>query len=268
MSLPKIHPNYYAVIPASVRYDRNLTPAAKLLYGEIAALCNQEGFCWASNRYFAGLYDTTPRSIQNWLNDLEGAGHITSDYTEATSGTARNIYLTEAHEKNVMGGVKKSSSPHEKSFTHNNTTNITKNKDTSSSSAEATDSQESKDVREIYQLYLKCFKVPSLRETYGNETDQQLLDRAEKRYKLTDKRRKAIKVRLKDAGKKMLMAAVIGYSRQVNFEGRRHWAGDNDNGWVADLADFICRGYEQVEKGANFFESQIKTKNMNDPWSQ
>ena len=47
--------SYYAIIPANVRYDPDLTPNAKLLYGEITALTNDKGYCWASNNYFANL---------------------------------------------------------------------------------------------------------------------------------------------------------------------------------------------------------------------
>ena len=45
----KEKPNYYAIIPAEIRYDKKLTPNSKLLYGEITALANKEGYCWAGN---------------------------------------------------------------------------------------------------------------------------------------------------------------------------------------------------------------------------
>lgn len=37
-------PAYWAVIPASVRYDRELPPNAKLLYGEVTALSDKLGY--------------------------------------------------------------------------------------------------------------------------------------------------------------------------------------------------------------------------------
>ena len=33
--------NYYAIIPATVRYDKDFKPAEKLLYGEVTALANK-----------------------------------------------------------------------------------------------------------------------------------------------------------------------------------------------------------------------------------
>jgi len=79
-------PAYYVIVPASVRYDKKLTANAKLLYGEITALCNKEGYCWASNSYFANLYGVSKNSISSWINDLRDAGHISvqMNYKEGT----------------------------------------------------------------------------------------------------------------------------------------------------------------------------------------
>ncbi len=68
--------SYYAIIPANIRYDEQLTDGAKLLYGEITALCNQEGFCWAGDGYFSELYKVSRSTVQRWLNQLEDKGYI------------------------------------------------------------------------------------------------------------------------------------------------------------------------------------------------
>lgn len=78
--------SYYAVIPATVRYDKNIMTGAKLLYGEITALCNEKGYCWATNEYFANLYGVNKRTIINWINSLADAGYIQTEikYKEGT----------------------------------------------------------------------------------------------------------------------------------------------------------------------------------------
>lgn len=67
---------YYAIIPANVRYDPDIPPNAKLLYGEITALCNQKGYCWATNDYFAKLYNCTKQSVSGWIGKLKEKGYI------------------------------------------------------------------------------------------------------------------------------------------------------------------------------------------------
>ena len=62
-------PNFYAIIPANIRYA-DITPNAKLLYGEITALSSKEGFCFASNQYFSDLYKVSKVSISKWIKEL------------------------------------------------------------------------------------------------------------------------------------------------------------------------------------------------------
>lgn len=69
-------PKYYSVIPAIVRYDNELKPNEKLLYGEISALTNRNGECWASNDYFAKLYDKSKDTVSDWISMLNKKGYI------------------------------------------------------------------------------------------------------------------------------------------------------------------------------------------------
>jgi hypothetical protein len=73
----KEKPNYYAIIPAEVRYSKDLIPNAKLLYAEITALCNMNGKCTASTEYFCKLYEVSRGAVQNWLKMLDDNGYIT-----------------------------------------------------------------------------------------------------------------------------------------------------------------------------------------------
>ena len=88
-------PSYYSIIPANVRYDTELTPNAKLLYAEITALCNEKGYCWATNEYFANLYSVSKTSISKWISNLIQKGYIYSEmiYKEGTKEIL-NRYLS------------------------------------------------------------------------------------------------------------------------------------------------------------------------------
>lgn len=106
---------YYAIIPANVRYDKDLVPNAKLLYGEITALCNEKGYCWASNQYFAELYNVSDRTIKNWISQLVDKGYIQRSvkYREGTKEIEQR--------KLFIGSEHNFTTPSEKNFLDNNT---------------------------------------------------------------------------------------------------------------------------------------------------
>lgn len=91
-----IRPSYYAVIPADVRYDDQIPPNAKLLYGEISALIGKDGFCYASNAYFMKLFGFSDPTISRLISQLEKAGYIQREIEKDDSGQVkrRKIYLS------------------------------------------------------------------------------------------------------------------------------------------------------------------------------
>lgn len=88
--MEKLKRNYYAILPANVRYDKDITPNAKLLYAEITALCNEKGYCWATNDYFADLYNISDRTIRRLISQLSDKKYIV---VELTDNTKRKIYI-------------------------------------------------------------------------------------------------------------------------------------------------------------------------------
>jgi hypothetical protein len=124
-------PAYYAIIPATVRYDQRLTPNAKLLYGEITALCHQEGYCWAGNQYFADLYEVSKTSISTWIGNLKDAGHITVEmnYKEGSKHILNRYIriLGEGIQENLHTPTRKLEYPIQENLRDNNTVNTTKN---------------------------------------------------------------------------------------------------------------------------------------------
>ena len=106
----KQKPSYYAIISAEVRYDKNLSANAKLLYGEITCLTNENGFCFATNRYFADLYEKSKVTVSKWISELVVSGYISTSYTYKEGSKEidkRYISILKGGIKeNLKGGIK------------------------------------------------------------------------------------------------------------------------------------------------------------------
>lgn len=148
--MSEIKKSYYAIIPANVRYDKRLCPNAKLLYGEITALCNEAGYCWARNSYFTELYCVSERSVQKWIKQLINCGYIFSEIIyskDSKEVEARYLRLSASSPSSPSspGGEKKFTRGGEKKFAVNNTSNnitftIKENKKESSGGVEERES--------------------------------------------------------------------------------------------------------------------------------
>lgn len=120
------NPSYFAIIPAKVRYDKNLVLGARMLYGEITALCNKEGYCWASNKYFAELYGISVGTASSWVNSLVKCGYISSEIIykdKQVIDRHLRILLTE------QGGIPKNQDTPTENPEHNSKCNNIKEKD-------------------------------------------------------------------------------------------------------------------------------------------
>lgn len=132
-------PSYYAVIPAKIRYDKELKANEKLLYGEISALSNKNGYCNASNMYFADLYFVNKKTISTWVNHLKEKGYIEIELIyEDQKIVERRIYI-EIKNKQVENEVpihekmdtspSKNGYPIHQNMEENNTSNNNKEKE-------------------------------------------------------------------------------------------------------------------------------------------
>ncbi|MCT3319322.1 DnaD domain protein [Lacticaseibacillus paracasei] len=125
-------PGYYAIISADVRYHEKLSDGAKLLYGEITALSNKNGYCWASNDYFSRLYSVSISTIKRRLQALEELGFIKRivKYKEGTTEVEKRFISITPEVKNeprwgqncTGGGVK--NEPENNTSINNTTTTL------------------------------------------------------------------------------------------------------------------------------------------------
>lgn len=223
----KEKPNYYAVIPADVRYS-NLSSSAKLMYGEITALCNKDARCWATNAYFAKLYGVTTRQVTTWIKSLVDSGFITMSLTKASTGieVTRVLYLTNKtsipHEQNFSTGV-------EENFQENTTSiNITNNThvDTNVSSSTGVD---------IKALFSELVGLLGYTDA----------------VKYTDGRKRKLQARVRISSPDELRRAAQAIAADDYMQG------DNPSGRRYGDIDYLIRSDEQVDKWIQKAQKQV-----------
>lgn len=135
------HRSYFAIIPADVRYDKKLTANAKLLYGEITALANEKGYCWAGDRYFAELYDVSKTTIQSWIKALTDNGYITKEliYREGTKEILNRYIRIVAYPTQENLGTPTQENLRDNNTSFNNTFNKTNKEEVETSSRKYSD---------------------------------------------------------------------------------------------------------------------------------
>ena len=197
-------PNYYAIIPANVRYDEKLSASEKLMYGEITALSNKHGYCTARNSYFTNLYHVNDRTVRRWINNLKNRGYVKVGLPKKDGKTQRKIYISDGY----VGGTKMSDppgqkcpTPQDKNVPHNNT---------------------SMNITRINNIYSQAQLDDGHSETI-KEIINYLNEKADKNYKNSAYAKKHIKARLNegyelDDFKKVIDNKVADWKGDSNFD--------------------------------------------------
>ena len=122
-------PGYYSVIPSHVGYDEDLKPMEIIMYGELTALANFYGYSYATNSYFAKLYNVHKNTVSLWINKLKNKGYIRVEIirNENNEIEQRKIYInTPYQQKDLEGYQQKDLDPINKNLKGNSTSiNIT-----------------------------------------------------------------------------------------------------------------------------------------------
>lgn len=191
----KNEPNYYAIIPAIVRYDNELSSSEKLYYGEVTALSNKHGYCYATNGYFSELYQVSKVTISRWTSRLEKKGYISTELIrDGKEIVQRRIFITEmliGINKNVNRGINK-----------NDNTPINKNvKDNSTSINNIKYNNNIYVFDDFYELIWKTYK------TINNSGKAEGKEKAKK---------------LNEENLIKLYESVLQYKDYSQFEGYKH----------------------------------------------
>lgn len=170
-------PSYYSILTADVRYDRRLgKPNARELYSEITALSNKDGYCHASNSYFAKLYEVDDRTISRWLTLLENCGYLQREliYKENSKQVKeRRLYpistplgrnVTTPRQKS-RGGIDKSvGTPPDRNVQDNNTSINTTSKNINNNTKQQADASNAFTAFQMSGATLNGFTMPQLVE--------------------------------------------------------------------------------------------------------
>ncbi|MDK4680151.1 helix-turn-helix domain-containing protein [Kingella negevensis] len=121
------NPAYYSILTADVRYSKELSDFEKLLFSEISALTQKDGYCTASNAWLASLYGKTKETISRCISKLKKLGFIevVEVRNDKKEVILRKVYLltktSTGIDENAETLLTKTSIPIDKNVKENNT---------------------------------------------------------------------------------------------------------------------------------------------------
>ena len=88
---------YYSIIPSKILYNKELKANEKLLYAMITSLACKEGYCFATNNYFAKELGVHPKTVSSWISELRDKDFVKVEVikNENKQIIQRKIYIND-----------------------------------------------------------------------------------------------------------------------------------------------------------------------------
>lgn len=94
------------ILPISILGDNNLTPLERLLLISILSLCKQKGYCWATNEYFAELFNVRKQTISKSISSLSKNNYIELKFDNSEKNNSKRIIKTSEALTKIISGIK------------------------------------------------------------------------------------------------------------------------------------------------------------------
>lgn len=228
---------YYKIIPDYVMFDKELLdiPKSILLYGEISALCNSKGYCWASNAYFAEKFKTTERTIIRYINKLVDKKYLAKKviYKDGSKEVEKRILSIDFRPSDIddtTGGDTGVMTPSDTHVMDNNINinNINNNSD---------DVKKNNKYNFDYKKFFEFFK-----ETTG------------KKYTATNNNKKLINARLNEGATKQDFYLITKHKAI-------QWKDNDMNKWLKPSTLFIPKHFEDyLNEAEAYFSAEPQKK--------
>ena len=85
----------FAVIQAPVLYSKQLNDSEKIIYGHISNLCNESGYCYATNQYLTELSGKSLAAIKRAIKKLTDLNFIEIHHLPKGKQDERQITLSQ-----------------------------------------------------------------------------------------------------------------------------------------------------------------------------
>ncbi len=95
------------ILPTSILGDNNITSLERLLLISILSLCKQKGYCWATNEYFAQLFNARKQTKSKSISSLSKNNYIELKFDNSEKNNSKRIIKISDVLTKIISGIKK-----------------------------------------------------------------------------------------------------------------------------------------------------------------